>query len=167
LLPESAIGYGFTMIAFADKEKLATWKTFDQIQLAGLNLTHIFGAFVLDTVIYSVLAWYTSAVFPGKYGVALPFYFCFTPSYWMGSKIDRVEKSQSLSGVFSNDTILLADENFEPMPSTQKIAVDIRNLVKIYDNNTQALDSLNVSFYENQITAFLGESHIHFLIEQF
>jgi ABC-type multidrug transport system ATPase subunit len=54
--------------------------------------------------------------------------------------------------------ISLDGENFEPI--TQKMAVEIRDLVKVYENNTRALDSLNVSFYENQITGLLGESHI-------
>lgn len=39
---------------------------------------------VLDTVLYYILAWYLEAVFPGKYGVAKPWYFLFKPSFWLG-----------------------------------------------------------------------------------
>lgn len=39
---------------------------------------------VLDTVLYYFLAWYLEAVFPGKYGVAKPWYFPFQPSFWLG-----------------------------------------------------------------------------------
>lgn len=49
----------------------------------------------------------------------------------------------------------LAGENFEPVPPSQRMAVEIRNMVKVYDNSTKALDSLSVSFYENQITGLI------------
>lgn len=105
------------------------------------------------------------AVFPGKYGVPLPFYFCFMPSYWRGPKWSTTERPRSSGCIFSNGkrrskrtfrTSVLDGKNFEPVPPSQKIAVHIQNMVKIYDNNTKALDSLNVKFYENQITGFLG-----------
>jgi ATP-binding cassette subfamily A (ABC1) protein 1 len=38
------------------------------------------------------------------------------------------------------------------------MAVEIRDMVKVYGNNTKALDSLSVRFYENQITGFLGHN---------
>ncbi len=41
---------------------------------------------LFDTVLYLVLAWYIEAVFPGKYGVAKPFYFPLQPSYWLSQK---------------------------------------------------------------------------------
>ena len=36
--------------------------------------------FVVDTVLYLVIAWYVEAVFPGEYGIAQPWYFPFTVS---------------------------------------------------------------------------------------
>ncbi len=41
---------------------------------------------LVDTVLYMVLAWYIEAVFPGKYGVAKPFYFPLQPSFWLSQK---------------------------------------------------------------------------------
>ncbi|VEL10301.1 unnamed protein product [Protopolystoma xenopodis] len=38
----------------------------------------------IDILIYSLLTWYIEAVFPGKYGIAQPFYFPFRKSYWFG-----------------------------------------------------------------------------------
>ena len=34
--------------------------------------------FVVDTVLYLLIAWYVEAVFPGEYGIAQPWYFLFT-----------------------------------------------------------------------------------------
>ena len=39
---------------------------------------------LLDLVLYLALAWYIEGVFPGRYGVAKPWYFPLQPSYWLG-----------------------------------------------------------------------------------
>ena len=41
---------------------------------------------VVDTVLYMLLVWYIEGVWPGRYGVAKPFYFPFQPSYWLGQR---------------------------------------------------------------------------------
>lgn len=48
--------------------------------------------------------------------------------------------------------------SFEPVHSELREAVKICNLTKIYGNNTKAVDSLSTTFYESQITAFLGHN---------
>ena len=40
--------------------------------------------FVVDSLIYGVIAWYVEAVFPGDYGVPQPWYFPVLPTYWCG-----------------------------------------------------------------------------------
>ena len=39
---------------------------------------------MVDTILYFVATWYIEGVYPGRYGVAKPFYFPFMPSYWFG-----------------------------------------------------------------------------------
>ena len=41
---------------------------------------------VIDAVLYFVVTWYIEGVYPGQYGVAKPWYFPFTSSYWCGKK---------------------------------------------------------------------------------
>lgn len=41
---------------------------------------------VMDALLYFVVTWYIEGVYPGRYGVAKPLYFPFTPSYWCGKK---------------------------------------------------------------------------------
>lgn len=49
--------------------------------------------------------------------------------------------------------------NFEEEPSNFKCGVVIQNLVKVYKTGKKvAVDSLNMKFYENQITSFLGHN---------
>jgi ABC-type multidrug transport system fused ATPase/permease subunit len=117
-------------------------------------MVHVLVALAIEVVIYSILAWYISAVFPGAYGVPLPFYFCFTLSYWRGANWSTKNERPRSSGC----NFSYAGDNFEPVPPSQKLAVEIRDMVKIYNNNTKALDYLSVSFYENQITGFLGHN---------
>lgn len=41
---------------------------------------------IIDAVLYFVVTWYIEGVYPGQYGVAKPWYFPFTSSYWCGKK---------------------------------------------------------------------------------
>ena len=66
-----------------------------------LNMAHVFGMLILDSVLYLIIAWYVSgiclhnaskhcvfryidAVFPGQFGVPRKPYFFLLPSYWFG-----------------------------------------------------------------------------------
>ena len=40
----------------------------------------------LDLFLYLLIAWYLEGVFPGRYGVAKPWYFPLMPSYWCGQR---------------------------------------------------------------------------------
>jgi hypothetical protein len=44
------------------------------------SLAHVMMMLVIDTVLYGFFTWYIEAVFPGEYGVPLPWYFPFTVS---------------------------------------------------------------------------------------
>ena len=57
-----------------------------QIPDAQLNFVVVCVMIVVDTFLYLILIWYIEGVYPGKYGVAKPFYFPFMPSYWLGQK---------------------------------------------------------------------------------
>ncbi len=41
---------------------------------------------MVDALLYFVATWYIEGVYPGRYGVAKPWYFPFMPSYWYGKK---------------------------------------------------------------------------------
>lgn len=39
------------------------------------SLAQVLGLLLLDTLLYGLVTWYVEAVFPGEYGVPLPWYF--------------------------------------------------------------------------------------------
>lgn len=56
-------------------------------------------------------------------------------------------------------SLFQANPYFEVEPSGLKPGVSIQNLVKIYPNCSKpAVDGMTVTFYEGQITAFLGHN---------
>ncbi|NXY52990.1 ABCA4 protein, partial [Callaeas wilsoni] len=85
----------------------------------------------------------------GDYGLPQPWYFPVLESYWLGSRSPEAEKTAT------------ADVNtfFEPEPTGLIPGVCIQNLVKIFANRPKpAVDGMNITFYEGQITAFLGHN---------
>lgn len=49
-----------------------------------LSLAVVMAMLFIDCVIYLLIALYVEAVFPGEYGVGLPWYFPFTSVFWCG-----------------------------------------------------------------------------------
>ncbi|XP_061107852.1 phospholipid-transporting ATPase ABCA1-like [Conger conger] len=108
---------------------------------------------LVDSVIYWLLTWYIENVFPGQFGIAKPWYFPFTASYWCGTSVtpDTGPDLLKVSGELN--------DYMEPAPPDMKAGVTIRNLVKIYRTGKKlAVDGLSADFYEDQITSFLGHN---------
>ena len=49
-----------------------------------LSFLNVAVILMVDTILYFLVTWYIEGVYPGRYGVAKPFYFPFMPSYWFG-----------------------------------------------------------------------------------
>uniref|UniRef100_A0A914WXS9 ABC transporter domain-containing protein n=1 Tax=Plectus sambesii TaxID=2011161 RepID=A0A914WXS9_9BILA len=163
LMSQSAIGWGFNEVAMWEQRRIGV--QWSNIRLSGneyggdINLLSILVAFVVEIFIHLLLTWYISAVFPGQYGIAEPWYFFVTRKYWLGPKIarngpDELERSEKFDSIAQ----VHPSEDFEAEPVGVRLAVDIRNLKKTYSNGTKAVDGLSVRFYESQITSFLGHN---------
>ncbi|MCJ8732883.1 hypothetical protein PDJAM_G00216800 [Pangasius djambal] len=127
---------------------------------------------LIDSVIYFLLGTYIRMVFPGKYGIAAPWYFPVTPSFWadvFGCN-NRAQKKTGRGLLFSNmmqesrrnvkdkskDTGDLhpdGDEEFPELP----VGVSLRGLTKTYGDR-KAVENLNLMFYEGHVTALLGHN---------
>ncbi|XP_024002027.1 phospholipid-transporting ATPase ABCA1-like, partial [Salvelinus sp. IW2-2015] len=112
---------------------------------------------LIDALIYWLLTWYIENVFPGQYGIAKPWSFPFTASYWCGtSAVPNADPSQFKDPMEYNGIVA---NYLEKPPPNMKAGVSIRNLVKIYKTGKKlAVDGLSVDFYENHITSFLGHN---------
>ncbi|XP_077071802.1 uncharacterized protein abca12 [Siphateles boraxobius] len=125
---------------------------------------------LIDSVVYFIIGIYIRMVFPGKYGIGVPWYFPVTRSFWADmfscccrapKKIGRgllftnmiqeqnsPDKSKGKSSLASN-----GEEDFSGLP----VGVSLYGLTKTYGGR-HAVDNLNLSFYEGHITSLLGHN---------
>lgn len=58
-----------------------SYMSYLDIGIPEITLKKVFIALSMDCIIYLVLAWYISAVFPGTFGIPKPWYFFFNIPY--------------------------------------------------------------------------------------
>ncbi|KAF9288197.1 hypothetical protein BGZ88_008279 [Linnemannia elongata] len=78
LLPSVAIGRAISYIS--NVEAALGGVTFDNLSAGPCGKA--LWMLAIDAVLFTFIAWYLDAVFPGEYGNALPFDFFLRPSYW-------------------------------------------------------------------------------------
>ncbi|XP_061079781.1 phospholipid-transporting ATPase ABCA3 [Conger conger] len=122
------------------------------------SLAQVMGMLLLDSVLYGLVAWYMEMVFPGEYGVPLPWYFFLLPSYWCGTprvallkeKEEEEDAEKALKGEF-----------IEEEPAGLVSGVKIKHLAKMFKvgNKTRvAVRDLTMNMFEGQITVLLGHN---------
>ncbi|KAG7209072.1 hypothetical protein KM043_015226 [Ampulex compressa] len=116
----------------------------------------------LDIVLYACLAYYLDSVIPSEYGTKRPPWFCFTPGYWCQRKVQRVPSSNGESNSFIPGEE--ANRDVEPVVREMKgrEAIRIVDLYKSYQKcrkpEIKAVNGINLTIYEGQITAILGHN---------
>jgi ABC-type multidrug transport system fused ATPase/permease subunit len=143
---------------------------------------------LIDAFIYSLCAWYIEGVWPGEFGVAKRWYFPLQPSYWMNRPFKIRQEIQNLVARNPRLSFLLIivklmntissskqeiveeeankftpisylDDTIEKTEIEDTPGIEIINLHKVYSRKkTHALKGLNVNFYQNEISAFLGHN---------
>eukprot|EP00118_Oscarella_pearsei_P005154 m.23294 g.23294 ORF g.23294 m.23294 type:complete len:1794 (+) comp28455_c0_seq2:102-5483(+) len=120
------------------------------------------GMMTLDTVLYFLICWYVEAVFPGKYGIPLPWYFLFTRSYWFGYEANNVGPSEGDGGVTGIEMDDPGNRSrFEPEPTDLETGIRIDDLKKVFKGNNgyvTAVDGISLKLFKGQITALLGHN---------
>lgn len=89
LFHNTAMAYSFNLIVRAEGsgEGMHWENLFSQVNNGDtLVLGEMIGMFIVDTLLYLLIALYVEKIFPGKYGVPLPWYYPFTLKYWFGEK---------------------------------------------------------------------------------
>ncbi|XP_033331289.2 cholesterol transporter ABCA5 isoform X1 [Megalopta genalis] len=140
----------------------------------------------LDIFLYACLAYYFDCVVPSEYGVKRNPWFCFLPGYWCQRKTPRVgsqyEKEQERksrgnlglqsylqvpsSNGESNSFIPGEETNRDVEPVVREMkgreAIRIVDLYKSYQKcrkpEIKAVNGINLTIYEGQITAILGHN---------
>uniref|UniRef100_A0A8C9NKX4 P-type phospholipid transporter n=1 Tax=Serinus canaria TaxID=9135 RepID=A0A8C9NKX4_SERCA len=142
LLSQVAFGFGTEYLSRYEEQGLGLqWGNIRTSPLEGDEYSFLFSInmMIFDAFLYGILSWYLDNVFPGDYGLPQPWYFPVLESYWLGSRSPAAEKTPEPAGLIPG--------------------VCIQNLVKIFANRPKpAVDGINITFYEGQITAFLGHN---------
>uniref|UniRef100_A0A8C3LHE6 P-type phospholipid transporter n=1 Tax=Chrysolophus pictus TaxID=9089 RepID=A0A8C3LHE6_CHRPC len=159
LLSQVAFGFGTEYLSRYEEQGLGLqWGNIRTSPLEGDEYSFLFSIkmMLFDAFLYGILSWYLDHVFPGDYGLPQPWYFPLQESYWLGSRNPKAEKTAIADGEFFLNFV---NTFCEPEPTGLIPGVCIQNLVKIFANKPKpAVDRMNITFYEGQITAFLGHN---------
>ncbi|KAM4805396.1 LOW QUALITY PROTEIN: retinal-specific phospholipid-transporting ATPase ABCA4-like [Urocitellus parryii] len=168
LLSPVAFGFGTEYLVRFEEQGLGLqWNNIGNSPVEGDSFLLSMKMMLLDAAIYGLLAWYLDQVFPGHHGTPLPWYFFLQESYWLGgegcsTREERaLEKTEPLTEEMEDPDHPGGknDSFFERELPGLVPGVCVKNLVKIFEPGTRpAVDCLNITFYENQITAFLGHN---------
>ena len=135
-----------------------TWGGIDD---DSFSLFRVLLVMFFDTCLYGWLAWYLEHVIPNEYGHRFPFYFCLLPSFWLKSYWAPSHVADP------SDDVGCDPQFIEAVPSAlaPSAAVLINRLRRVFTEGrgrskreTVAVQSLNLTFYEGQITALLGHN---------
>lgn len=111
---------------------------------------------VVSSVLYMLICLYMEQIHPGEFGVARPWYFPFTRSFWCKSNRNNYMGVENLS-----ETDLHRNQgdkrSFEQEPENMHIGVQVRNLKKRYGDK-MAVKGLSINMFENEITVLLGHN---------
>ncbi|KAM6217102.1 retinal-specific phospholipid-transporting ATPase ABCA4 [Rhynchocyon petersi] len=170
LLSPVAFGFGTEYLVRFEEQGLGLqWNNIGNSPMEGDEFSFLLSVkmMLFDAALYGLFAWYLDQVFPGEYGTPRPWYFLMQESYWLGGEGCSTREERALE-----KTEPLTEEIEDPehpggthasffereLPGLVP-GVCVKNLVKMFEPcGKPAVDRLNITFYENQITAFLGHN---------
>ncbi|XP_005385060.1 PREDICTED: retinal-specific ATP-binding cassette transporter [Chinchilla lanigera] len=170
LLSPVAFGFGTEYLVRFEEQGLGLqWSNIGSSPMEGDDFSFLLSMqmMLLDAALYGLFAWYLDQVFPGDYGTPLPWYFLLQESYWLGGEGCSTREERALERTEPITEEMedpdhpggINDSFFERELPGLVPGVCVKNLVKIFESSGRpAVDCLNITFYENQITAFLGHN---------
>uniref|UniRef100_A0A8C4SRD7 P-type phospholipid transporter n=1 Tax=Erpetoichthys calabaricus TaxID=27687 RepID=A0A8C4SRD7_ERPCA len=170
LLSPVAFGFGTEYLSRYEEQGLGLqWDNIRSSPLEGDNYSFFLSIrmMIFDAILYGALAWYLDNVFPGQYGIGKPWYFPVQRSYWR--TVGNPAHEKPLEKCYTPEFFTLAffiflvfftaNPFFETDPLGLVVGVSVQNLVKSFRGASRpAVDGLNITFYEGQITSFLGHN---------
>lgn len=114
----------------------------------------------VDIVLYGLLSYYLDMVVPSEHGTKQKPFFCFMPSFWFKKKDP---KFPLLNGESTVNSFNNYEPDVEPVPREMRgrEGIKIVDLVKTFNScrgsgQVAAVNGINLTIYEGQITAILG-----------
>ncbi|KAJ1086296.1 hypothetical protein NDU88_006417 [Pleurodeles waltl] len=158
LLSPVAFGFGCEYLSLYEEQGVGIqWYNLNSRPVEGDPYTFASSLLLLllDACVYGAATWYLEAVCPGQYGIPKPWNFPFQRSYWSGVSLcdDKFPLAPD---------VLPLNGLIEEAPVHLPLGVAVCNLGKVYHSRSSgpkiAVNSLNLNFYEGQITSFLGHN---------
>ena len=124
--------------------------------------------FIIDFFLYLFLGFYLQNVVSHEFGIARPFYFLCTKSYWCGDD----EKNKKMQEEMNNDNekiVLDAKKEKQKAMNFQSEdlykdknkpddVIKIRGIKKTFDDGKTAVNGVNLNLYKDEIFALLGHN---------
>ncbi|XP_068052641.1 glucosylceramide transporter ABCA12 [Anomalospiza imberbis] len=171
LLSPTAFSYASQYIARYEAQGIGLqWDNMYKSPMIGDNTS--FGwmcwLILIDSFIYFILGWYIRNVFPGRYGMAAPWYFPLLPSYWIQYNSylpfwNEKQRGLLFSKLMLRKEVTLPNKicaphpHVEPEPTDLTLGVSLHGITKVYGSKA-AVDNLSLNFYEGNITSLLGHN---------
>ncbi|XP_061204119.1 glucosylceramide transporter ABCA12 [Neopsephotus bourkii] len=171
LLSPTAFSYASQYIARYEAQGIGLqWDNMCKSPMIGDNTS--FGwmcwLILIDSFIYFILGWYIRNVFPGRYGMAAPWYFPLLPSYWIEYNSYLPFWNEKQRGLLLTKLMLRKEATLsnkicaspppvEPEPTDLALGVSLCGITKVYGSKA-AVDNLSLNFYEGNITSLLGHN---------
>uniref|UniRef100_A0A2N9IG69 ABC transporter domain-containing protein n=1 Tax=Fagus sylvatica TaxID=28930 RepID=A0A2N9IG69_FAGSY len=171
LLSPTAFALG--SINFADYERAHVGLRWSNIWRAssGVNFLVCLLMMLVDALLYCVIGLYLDKVLPRENGVRYPWNFIFRSCFWKNKSIDGHHTSNLKVASTDKKTSFSRKDIFEPAVEVISLdmkqqeldgrCIQIRNLHKVYATKKGkccAVNSLQLTLYENQILALLGHN---------
>ena len=124
--------------------------------------------FIIDFFLYLFLGFYLQNVVSHEFGIARPFYFLCTKSYWCGDD----EKNKKLEDEINNDNekivldakkekqkaLNFQNEDLYKEKNKPDDVIKIRGIKKTFDDGKTAVNGVNLNLYKDEIFALLGHN---------
>uniref|UniRef100_A0A452RCQ7 ABC transporter domain-containing protein n=1 Tax=Ursus americanus TaxID=9643 RepID=A0A452RCQ7_URSAM len=148
----ATIFFAFMISTFFQRGTGMQWENIGSVS-GEFNFSQVLLLLLLDSVLYSVVAWYVEAVLPGEYGVPKPWYFFVLPSHWCGRSMPLTRSVLDVGDPDKGPKSKFIQEE----PTNLAKGIEIQHLYKV-SNKHIAVKRLTMNLYQGQITVLLGHN---------
>jgi ABC-type multidrug transport system fused ATPase/permease subunit len=164
LHPITAFSYG--LLELGRLEDTGVGVTSDTIDStpnpSGYTFASALRSLIFDSIFFGIISWYLNRVITPDFGQALPWYFPFTAQYWGCHKKTTTDNPTAHALEQTDEDIngsLIPIEGVSDNLRAQSDSnIVIRHLSKKFGGDKTAVDNLNLTMYNGQVTALLGHN---------
>jgi ATP-binding cassette, subfamily A (ABC1), member 3 len=159
LHPVAAMSYGLSEIGRLESLGVGvTWSSITTTDSpSGYTFASTFGNLIFSSLFLGLFTWYLNRTIAPDYGQALPVYFPFTSAYWCPHSVKHEEFKGTEDNTTDDSTPIEPVSDALKQQTRDGESIEIRSLRKDFGEKV-AVDGLDLSMYNGQITALLGHN---------